>query len=54
MLHDLYNMGHLYEAAVAYYQATGKRQLPSIRIAEDILCKAQDSEMEYLRVFRHW
>lgn len=25
--HELYNMGHLYEAAVAYYQATGKRQL---------------------------
>ncbi|MDR3061972.1 MAG: glycoside hydrolase family 127 protein [Dysgonamonadaceae bacterium] len=22
--HELYNMGHLYEAAVAYYQATGK------------------------------
>lgn len=25
--HELYNMGHLYEAAVAYYQATGKRKL---------------------------
>lgn len=25
--HELYNMGHLYEAAVAYYQATGKRNL---------------------------
>jgi len=25
--HELYNMGHLYEAAVAYYAATGKRQL---------------------------
>ncbi len=25
--HELYNMGHLYEAAVAYYQATGKRTL---------------------------
>lgn len=23
--HELYNMGHMYEAAVAYYQATGKR-----------------------------
>ena len=25
--HELYNMGHLYEAAIAYYQATGKRKL---------------------------
>lgn len=25
--HELYNMGHLYEAAVAYFAATGKRQL---------------------------
>lgn len=25
--HELYNMGHLYEAAVAYYRATGKRTL---------------------------
>ena len=24
--HELYNMGHMYEAAVAYYQATGKRE----------------------------
>ncbi|QJE94520.1 glycoside hydrolase family 127 protein [Luteolibacter luteus] len=25
--HELYNVGHLYEAAVAYYRATGKRKL---------------------------
>lgn len=25
--HELYNVGHLYEAAIAYYQATGKRKL---------------------------
>ena len=25
--HELYNVGHLYEAAVAYYQATGKDKL---------------------------
>ncbi|MCU1294945.1 MAG: hypothetical protein JWP08_3795 [Bryobacterales bacterium] len=25
--HELYNLGHLYEAAVAHYQATGKRNL---------------------------
>lgn len=30
--HELYNMGHFYEAAVAYYQATGKNNL--LRIAE--------------------
>ncbi len=30
--HELYNMGHLYEAAVAYYRATGKDQL--LRVAE--------------------
>lgn len=28
--HELYNVGHLYEAAVAYYQATGKNNLLSI------------------------
>ncbi|MHC4638898.1 MAG: glycoside hydrolase family 127 protein, partial [Planctomycetota bacterium] len=25
--HELYNMGHFYEAAIAYYQATGNRKL---------------------------
>jgi DUF1680 family protein len=30
--HELYNLGHLYEAAVAYYQATGKRELLDIAI----------------------
>lgn len=30
--HELYNMGHLYEAAVAYYQATGKRELLDVAI----------------------
>lgn len=25
--HELYNVGHLYEAAIAYYQATGNRKL---------------------------
>ncbi len=30
--HELYNMGHLYEAAVAHYQATGKRTLLDIAI----------------------
>ncbi|MBV8905208.1 MAG: glycoside hydrolase family 127 protein, partial [Acidobacteriia bacterium] len=30
--HELYDLGHLYEAAVAYYQATGKRSLLDISI----------------------
>ncbi len=30
--HELYNMGHLYEAAVAYYQATGKRKLLDVAL----------------------
>ena len=30
--HELYNAGHLYEAAVAHYQATGKRSLLNIAI----------------------
>jgi len=30
--HELYNFGHLYEAAVAYYQATGKRKLLDIAL----------------------
>jgi DUF1680 family protein len=30
--HELYDLGHLYEAAVAHYQATGKRSLLEIAI----------------------
>jgi uncharacterized protein len=30
--HELYNLGHLYEAAAAHYQATGKRTLLEIAI----------------------
>jgi uncharacterized protein len=30
--HELYNLGHLYEAAVAHYQATGKRSLLNIAL----------------------
>ena len=30
--HELYNIGHLYEAAVAHYQATGKRTLLDVAI----------------------
>jgi hypothetical protein len=30
--HELYNSGHLYEAAVAYYQGTGKRTLLDVAV----------------------
>jgi DUF1680 family protein len=38
--HELYNAGHLYEAAAAHYLATGKRTLLDIAIKNaDFLCK---------------
>lgn len=47
--HEMYNGGHLIEAAVAYYEATGKRELL------DVACKLAD---HYLSMFgpnkRHW
>ena len=32
MSHELYNLGHLYEAAAAHYQATGKKNLLDVAI----------------------
>ena len=38
--HELYNVGHLYEAAVAHFQATGKRTLLDVAAKNaDLLCK---------------
>lgn len=38
--HELYNCGHLYEAAVAHYQATGKRTLLDVAIKNaDLVCE---------------
>lgn len=38
--HELYNAGHLYEAAVAHYQATGQRNLLDIALKNaDLLCR---------------
>ena len=38
--HELYNVGHLYEAAVAHFQATGKRSLLNVAIKNaDLVCK---------------
>ena len=38
--HELYNAGHLYEAAVAHFQATGKRSLLDVAIRNaDLVCR---------------
>jgi uncharacterized protein len=38
--HELYNVGHLYEAAVAHFQATGKRSLLNVATKNaDLICK---------------
>ncbi len=38
--HELYNSGHLYEAAVAHYRATGKRSLLDVAIKNaDLVCQ---------------
>ena len=38
--HELYNLGHLYEAAVAHYEATGKRSLLDVALkSADLLCR---------------
>lgn len=37
--HELYNAGHLYEAAVAHYQATGKKNLLNVALKNaDLIC----------------
>jgi DUF1680 family protein len=39
MSHELYNTGHLYEAAVAHYLATGKKNLLDIAVRNaDLVC----------------
>jgi DUF1680 family protein len=38
--HELYNSGHMYEAAVAHYQATGKRSFLDVALRNaDLICK---------------
>jgi DUF1680 family protein len=38
--HELYNQGHLYEAAIAHYRATGKRTLLNVAIkSADLVCR---------------
>lgn len=37
--HELYNVGHLYEAAAAYFRATGKRKLLDVALKNaDLIC----------------
>ena len=48
--HELYNIGHLYEAAVAHYQATGKRSLLDIAIkSADLVYK--DFVLDKVKVY---
>ena len=43
--HELYNAGHLYEAAVAHFKATGKRTLLDVAIRNaDLVCRDVRSE----------
>ncbi len=43
--HELYNSGHLYEAAVAHYTATGKRALLDVAIKNaDLVCDVFGSD----------
>ncbi|MCL4811872.1 MAG: glycoside hydrolase family 127 protein [Vicinamibacteraceae bacterium] len=63
--HELYNLGHLYEAAVAHYQATGKRSLLDIALrTADLLTETfgpgkkaiwpghQNTEMGLVKLYR--
>jgi len=43
--HELYNAGHLYEAAAAHFQATGKRSLLDVALRNaDLLCRTFHAE----------
>ena len=49
--HELYNVGHMYEAAVVHYQATGKRDFLDIAIkSADLLCNTFGPEEGKLTV----
>ena len=63
--HELYNLGHLYEAAVAHYQATGKRTLLDVALrTADLLTRTfgpgkksiwpghQNTEMGLVKLYR--
>jgi uncharacterized protein len=65
--HELYNVGHLYEAAVAHFSATGKRSLLEVALKNaDLICQTfgpgedqlkeppghQEIEMGLVKLFR--
>ena len=63
--HELYNVGHMYEAAVAYFHATGKRKFLDVALANADLVAAtfgvdklrdvpghQEIELGLVRLFR--
>jgi DUF1680 family protein len=65
--HELYNVGHMYEAAVAHFEATGKRSLLRVAVKNaDLICKTfgpapdqlkfppghQEIEIGLVRLFR--
>ncbi|MCU0450274.1 MAG: glycoside hydrolase family 127 protein, partial [Bernardetiaceae bacterium] len=51
--HELYNLGHLYEAAVAHYQATGKRTLLNVALKSADLLVATFGEGKLVAVPGH-
>lgn len=55
MSHELYNAGHLYEAAAVHYKATGKRNFLDIALKNaDLICKTfGDAEGEIKAVPGH-
>ena len=48
--HELYNVGHMYEAAVAYYEVTGKRTLLDVAIKNaDLVCRTFGPDLTQLK-----
>ncbi len=48
--HELYNVGHMYEAAAAYYWVTGKRKLLDVSIKNaDLVCRTFGPEPTQLK-----
>jgi DUF1680 family protein len=50
--HELYDAGHLFEAAAAHYQATGETNLLNVALKEaDLLCKTFGPNPEQLHIW---
>ncbi|MGA2179199.1 MAG: glycoside hydrolase family 127 protein [Verrucomicrobiota bacterium] len=50
--HELYNAGHLFEAAAAHYQATGKTNLLNLALKEaDLLCQTFGPDTNQLHLW---